>query len=195
MTGAAKLLRKNAIAHLVRAVAGVSGQSSFVMIGTGAVIAQLKHVPLDLMQTREIDIYARGVSDEEELSILIDGTLGEGSPFDQTFGYYAYGVGERTACLPEGWQARAIRFEAPGLADVVCLMVNGIALSKLCAWREKDRSWLDAGINTGILSLETMKSWSRPITNPHAPDAAEIDRRIISAEKSVGRHRGPPPKR
>ncbi len=130
MTGKTKFLRKEAIAHLVRAVAGVSGQSSFVMIGTGAVIAQLKHVPLDLMRTREIDIYPRGVPDAEDIATLIDGTLGEGSPFDETFGYYAHGVGERTACLPDDWEERAITFDAPGLAGVVCLCpeVNDIAL-------------------------------------------------------------------
>ena len=192
MTGKTKFLKKEAIAHLVRAVAGVSGRSSFVMIGTGAVIAQLKHVPLDLMRTREIDIYPQGVPDAEDIATLIDGTLGEGSPFDETFGYYAHGVGERTACLPDGWEERAIAFDAPGLAGVVCLCpeVNDIALSKLCAWREKDRSWLEAGINSGVVSLDAMKARSRTISNPHAPDVTEIDRRIGSAEESAGRQRG-----
>ena len=34
---------------------------------------------------------------------LIDGSIGEGSPFHQTFGYYAHGVAEETAVLPGGW--------------------------------------------------------------------------------------------
>ena len=80
MNGKTKFLRKQAIAHLVRAVAGVSGQSSFVMIGTGAVIAQLKHVPLDLMRTREIDIYPRGVPHAEDIATLIDGPRGKVRP-------------------------------------------------------------------------------------------------------------------
>lgn len=193
MTGKTKYLRKEAIAHLVRAVAGVSGHSSFVIIGTGAVIAQLKHVPLDLMRTREIDIYTRGVPDAESISTLIDGTLGEGSPFDETFGYYAHGVGERTACLPDGWEQRAVTFEAPGLAGVVCLCpeVDDIALSKVCAWREKDRSWLEAGINTGVLNLEVMRARHLAISNPHAPKSAEIARRLSSVEERAGRRRGP----
>ena len=109
------------------------------MNGTGAVIAQPKRVPLDFMRTREIDIYTRGVPDAEGISTVIDGTLGEGSPFEETFGYDAHGVEERTACLPDGWEERAIAFDAPDLAGVVCLCpeVNDIALSKLCAWRER----------------------------------------------------------
>ncbi len=162
-----------------------------MIIGTGAVIAQLKHVPLDLMQTREIDIYTCSAADAESISTLIDGTLGEGSPFDETFGYYAHGVGERTACLPDDWEERAVRFDIPSLTSVVCLCpeVNDIALSKICAWREKDRSWLEAGIDTGVLSLDVMKARSGRISNPNAPGSEEIGRRIDSAERSAGRRR------
>jgi hypothetical protein len=71
------------------------------MIGTRAVIARLKTVPLDLMSTREIDIHAEGAEDADAIADLIDGTLGEGSPFDTNFGYYVHGSGETTACLPD----------------------------------------------------------------------------------------------
>jgi hypothetical protein len=37
---------------------------------------------------------------------LIAGTIGEGSPFHSTFGYYAQGVDEVTAVLPAGWKTR-----------------------------------------------------------------------------------------
>ena len=182
MTAKAKFLGKAAIAHLLRAAAGVSGRSSFVIIGTGAVIAQLKTVPLDLMQTREIDLYVRDAPDADDVSTLIDGTIGEGSPFDETFGYYAHGVGERTACLPDDWEARAIRYEIPDLPDVLCLCpdVNDIALSKLCAWREKDRAWLRSGIAGGVLNLDAMALRGPSISNPNAPAAAEIARRIAT---------------
>ncbi len=183
MTPRAKTLTKAAIGHLLRAVSGVTGETSVVMIGTGAVIAQLKTVPLDLMMTREVDVYTAGVSDQDQMSDLIDGTIGEGSPFDTTFGYYAHGVGERTACLPDDWQTRAIRLTIGGV-ECLCPERNDIALSKLCAWREKDVSWLKAGLSTSILSLDAMVARSRSISNHLAPDMAEIDRRL-----AVLRHR------
>ncbi len=119
--------------------------------------------------------------DAETIATLIDGTLGEGSPFDETFGYYAHGVGERTACLPDGWEERAITLRRARVSLESSAFVRRSTtsrFSKLCAWREKDRSWLEAGLNTGVLSLEVMKARSRTISNPNAPDAAEIDRRI-----------------
>ena len=39
---------------------------------------------------------------------LIDGSIGEGSPFDRQFGYYAHGVDDSTAILPAGWRNRLV---------------------------------------------------------------------------------------
>ena len=188
MTAKVRYLRKAAIAHLLRAAAGVSGRELFVIVGTGAVIAQLKTVPLDLMETREIDIYVPDDPEADGISDLIDGTIGEGSPFDETFGYYAHGVGARTACLPDDWAARSVRYDGSLLRGVVCLCpeVNDIALSKLCAWREKDRTWLEAGIATGVLSLTAMKMRAGSITDSNAPSVEEIERRLAALHAAAG---------
>jgi hypothetical protein len=34
--------------------------------------------------------------------------IGELSPFHETFGYYAHGVAEETALLPQGWKDRLV---------------------------------------------------------------------------------------
>lgn len=179
--------KKAAIAHLVRAAAGVSGRDAFVMVDTGAVTAQLRSVPLDLMVTREVDLYVPDDPDADAISDLIDGTIGEGSPFDAAFGYHARGVGERTACLPGGWQERAVRFEVPGLDRVVCVCpeADDIALSKLCAWRDEDRAWLDAGLRTGVLSLAAMEARAPSIDHPNAPDGGEIARRLAALRAAL----------
>ena len=75
---------------------------------------------------------------------LIDGTIDEGSPVHQTFGYYAHGVGEETAVLPAGWKDRLIplRTENTGGATGLCLEVHDLAVSKLVAGREKDLEFI-----------------------------------------------------
>lgn len=40
---------------------------------------------------------------------MIDGSIGELSPFHETFGYYAQGVDETTAVLPEGCSLASLR--------------------------------------------------------------------------------------
>ena len=43
-------------------------------------------------------------------SAMIEGSIGAGSTFHSTFGYFADGVGLETAHAPDGWQARLVRF-------------------------------------------------------------------------------------
>ncbi|NOS69014.1 MAG: hypothetical protein HOP33_03705 [Verrucomicrobia bacterium] len=77
---------------------------------------------------------------------LIDGSIGEGSPFHQTFGYYAHGVAETTAILPAGWKIRLIpvRNQNTGTGCGLCLEVHDLAVAKLAAGREKDCSFVAA---------------------------------------------------
>jgi hypothetical protein len=57
---------------------------------------------------------------------LIDGSIGEGSPFNQTFGYYAHGVSEETAILPAGWKERLVMVQNAntGSGSGLCLEVQ-----------------------------------------------------------------------
>ena len=75
-----------------------------------------------------------------ELADLIDGSIGEGSPFHERFGYYAQGVGPETAVLPKGWQNRLVRVQNQNtdLKVGLCLEPHDLAAAKLYAGREKD---------------------------------------------------------
>ncbi len=64
------------------------------MVGTGAVIATARHIPVAMMLTAEIDIYAEEATDPALVSDLIDGSIGRYSQFHRTFGVlYGGGVG------------------------------------------------------------------------------------------------------
>ena len=78
----------------------------------------------------EADLFSLRAPEDAE---LIDGTIGEASPFHQTFGYYAHGIGAETAVLPDGWKDRLIplRTENTGGATGLCLEVHDLAVSKL----------------------------------------------------------------
>ena len=175
-------LTKEKMAHLLRAAAAISAHRAFVIIGTGAVVAQLRIVPFALLQTRAIDIYADGAADVDAVSDLIDGSIGEGSSFDSTFGYYAHGVGETTACLPDDWRSRARSINLPGLQDVtlVCPDPTDIALSKLCAWREKDVEWLNPAVRLGVVSVQAMRELAPRVGHAAAPPLTEIMRRLAA---------------
>ena len=104
----------------------------------------------------EADVFSlRSPADSD----LIDGTIGEGSPFHQTFGYYAHGVSVETARLPEGWRERLVPVhnENTGGGTGLCLEVHDLAVSKLVAGREKDLNFVAGLLRPRLAVPETIR--------------------------------------
>ena len=96
-------MHRQQLEHIIRAAAGITGASEFVIVGSQAVLGQFPQAPAELLVSIEADVFSlRDPADSD----LIDGSIGEGSPFHQTFGYYAHGVSLETAVLPVGWRDR-----------------------------------------------------------------------------------------
>ena len=176
------MLRRRDIDHILRAAASLSGETRFVMVGTGAVIATANHIPVAMMLTQEIDIYAEDAADPEWVSDLIDGSIGRYSQFHRTFGYYGDGVSERTAIMPLDWRSRAVEYATPdGAATAVCPSAEDIAVAKLCAWREKDQGWLREAFCSGVAKADRMRELLRGALPDAAPDRVELHRRLEAA--------------
>lgn len=133
-------MRRSELEHLIRAASGISGERELVIIGSQAVLGQFPDAPVALLLSMEADLYPVA---RPELADKVDGAIGEGSRFHQTYGYYAQGVGPRTATLPSGWKRRLVRVENKNTGDAVglCLEVHDLAISKYVAGREKDREF------------------------------------------------------
>jgi hypothetical protein len=92
-------MRRPQLEHIIRAAAAITGAKEFVVIGSQAVLGQFPNPPDELTVSIEADLFTLRNSTDAD---LIDGSIGEASPFHKTFGYYAHGVGEETAVLPDG---------------------------------------------------------------------------------------------
>lgn len=103
-------MEREQLEHILRAAGAITQCRDFVIVGSQAILGEFPGAPAELKVSREVDIYPLDVP---ALADVIDGTLGEGSAFDATFGYYAQGVGPETAVLPRGWQQRVVRIESP----------------------------------------------------------------------------------
>jgi hypothetical protein len=130
-------MTREQLEHILRAAEGITGAREFVIIGSQAILGQFRDAPRELLLSMEADVFTRRSPDDAE---LIDGSIGEGSPFHKTFGYYAHGVGRETAILPEDWEKRLvpIRSGATAGATGLCLEVHDLVVSKLVSGREKD---------------------------------------------------------
>jgi hypothetical protein len=142
-------MNRQQLEHVLRAAAAISGVERWVVRGSQAVLGQFPDAPPELLVSDEVDMFS--VRDEAD-STLIDGTIGELSPFHRTFGYYAHGVGPQTAVLPSGWQDRLVCVQGPGAGNAVglCLEVNDLAVAKLAAGREKDQPFVRALLAHGL---------------------------------------------
>jgi hypothetical protein len=107
------------------------------VIGSQALLGQHPDAPVSLLASMEADIYPLHRPERAE---LVDGAIGEGSMFHESFGYYAQGVGPQTATLPRGWEARLVRVcnENTGGVTGLCLEAHDLAISKYVAGRQKD---------------------------------------------------------
>ncbi len=177
---------RDSIAHVARSVREITGCKELVVIGSAALIAALgeQSLPADLFNTEDIDIFALDAPDEEAFADELE-TIGYGSLFHETNRYFADGVSPYTATMPVDWLERAIRQAMPAY-DLTLIIPdpNDIAVAKLCAWRDRDRQWLQEAIGAQIISLETIASRiTELVERPHgaeqAPQLTERQRRLV----------------
>lgn len=141
--------------HVIRAAAMISEDDEIIVVGSQAILGQFPNAPDELCVSNEADVYPKNRPDRSD---LIDGTIGELSPFHDTFGYYAQGVEEGTAVLPANWQERLIPVSTPATrgATGYCLEVHDLVVSKYVANREKDRRFVRAAIAHGLVDREVV---------------------------------------
>jgi hypothetical protein len=81
-------MKRRDLEHLIRA-AGAIAESDLIVIGSQAILGQHPDAPAEALRSIEADLIP---VQHPERWALIDGAIGEGSPFHETFGYYATGV-------------------------------------------------------------------------------------------------------
>lgn len=136
--------------HLIRAAGAISGERELAIVGSQAILASCPDAPDTLLASMEADLFPLHAPDKAD---LIDGSIGEGSPFHETFGYYAHGVGPETATLPTGWRSRAVVIQNENTHQVlaVCPGPADLAASKLAAGRDKDLDFVAAMLTAGCV--------------------------------------------
>jgi hypothetical protein len=141
-------MTREELEHIIRASGEVTGQYEFMIVGSQSILGSVPNPAPVFTMSAEADIYPLQAP---ELADQIDGALGEGSRFHETYGYYAQGVGPETATLPGGWMDRVHRVQNAATNDRVgyCLDVVDLFLSKAAAARDKDRVFCMALLQHG----------------------------------------------
>ena len=141
--------------HLIRAAAPIADDEDIVVIRSQAILGQFPDAPASMRVSAEADLYPLH---HPERAALIDGSIGELSPFHDTYGYYAQGVSETTASLPEGWKDRLIVVQNQNTrgARGLCLEIHDLLAAKAIAGREKDIDFISEAARHGLASRDKL---------------------------------------
>lgn len=148
-------MKRAELEHVIRASGAIVNEDELIIMGSQSILAQFPNAPSELLKSMEADLYPRR---RPELAIQIDGAIGEMSPFHETFGYYAHGIGTDTAELPEGWESRLVPILNENTRGVTgwCLDAHDLAFSKLVAGREKDLIFVKAMIEHALIQSKRL---------------------------------------
>jgi hypothetical protein len=173
-------MKRDQLEHILRAAGAITGRREWVLVGSQAILGAVPNAPEEITISDELDLYA---PEDERASDLIDGSIGERSPFHETFGYYAHGVGAQTATLPPRWKERAVTVRSAATAGVagICPHPSDLAVSKLAAWREKDQEFVAALLRHGITTAAEIEE---RIAELDAENAKPLRARLRSARNA-----------
>jgi hypothetical protein len=164
-------MRREEFEHVVSAASAVVGEREMVVIGSQAILGSVPDPPKAMLFSMEVDLFPLA---DPGKAIEIDGSLGDGSPFHATFGYYAHGVGPETAVAPAGWQERLVRVEIEprvGQEDgavALCLEVHDLVLAKCVAGRDRDWEFARDAIVAGLVQVDELLGRIQALPEPPA---------------------------
>jgi hypothetical protein len=145
-------MKRTQLVHVLRAAAEISGEKSFVLVGSQAVLLLLDEPDGRLTLSEEIDLYPALSPDKAD---QIDGAIGALSRFHDEFGYHADGVSPDTAVMPADWMSRA-SLHYFGDITAICPDLHDLCVSKCVAGRQKDAEFVQALFEQGHLNIGTL---------------------------------------
>lgn len=166
-------MKRHQLEHIIRAASTIADDDEIVIVGSQSILGAHSEAPEEFLVSEEADVYPRR---HPERADLIDGSIGELSPFHDTFGYYAQGVSPSTAVLPANWEDRLIAIKTPATRGATgwCLEPHDLALSKLVAGREKDLRFVAAMAAHGMLQRDVLDARARTLAiDPGLREAVE----------------------
>lgn len=150
-------MKRSEFEHAIRAAGAILATDRVLVIGSQAIHGSMDELFEEAERSIEVDVASLG-NNPEYSADLIDGSIGELSMFQSTFGYYAQGVTPDTAVLPKGWRKRLVPFNSPATNGVtaLCLELHDLWLSKAVANRAKDKEFCQALITRKLVDSNTL---------------------------------------
>jgi len=161
-------MRRDQLEHAIRTACQVIEQPAVIIVGSQAILGTYdeSELPPAATMSVEVDVLPIAATNEEtaRLADLIEGAAGELSPFEHQHGFSIDGVDLSTAILPEGWRDRLVKVQNANTAAPAgeprftgwCLDKEDLCVAKLCAFRDKDRNFVAALLDAGLVDPDVI---------------------------------------
>lgn len=163
--------------HLLRKAAELTGHKEFVIVGSLSILGAVSEPPDAMVVSIDVDTYLK--ADPGRTGDLVQ-ALGQGSAFEDEFGYYLDPVSPNLPSFPEGWQDRLILIEFPGV-KAYFVEPNDVAVSKYMRGEERDLRWLRAGLKAKLLDIDVIER--------RVGTAPALEGELPAARKRIAMHK------
>ncbi len=173
-------MRRDQLEHAIRTACQILQQSEVIVVGSQAILGTYdeSELPAEATMSIEVDILPIADTNDEaaRLANLIEGVAGELSPFEELHGFSIDGVDLQTAVLPEGWRDRLVKVQNANTAAPdgqprftgLCLDKEDLCAAKLVAFREKDRNFVAALIEAGLVDPDVVVARLSAVSHGHS---------------------------
>jgi hypothetical protein len=177
-------MRRDQLEHAIRTACQIIQHSEVIVVGSQAILGTYDETQLPAAATMsiEVDILPLAETSEEtaRLADLIEGVAGEFSTFEELHGFSIDGVDLETAVLPDGWRDRLVSVRNANTAAPAgeprftgwCLDKEDLCVAKLIALREKDRNFVAALLDAGLVNPDLIAARLSTVSGKH-PAATE----------------------
>jgi hypothetical protein len=135
----------------------LTGHTEFVVVGSLSIlgVVQGRNVPARMLLSIDVDCFTR---QDPGRVFELGKALGEGSAFETRHGFYLDPISPDVPTLPENWRHRLVRVPLDGGVVAYFLDPNDAAVSKYARSEPRDREWIRAGLQAGLLSAPIIES-------------------------------------
>lgn len=173
-------MRRDQLEHAIRAAGAISGDREIYVVGSQAILGAHPLAPPELLRSMEVDVAPKN---RPELEALIEGSIGELSPFHETFGFYVDGVEIGAITLPDGWRERTIVVENENTNGIraLCLDPTDLAISKLAAGRDKDLAFVRVLLRERMIDASVLSARAEATPQLAEAERTRLRERIAAA--------------
>ncbi|MFJ4261986.1 DUF6036 family nucleotidyltransferase [Paenarthrobacter nicotinovorans] len=160
---------RSELEHAIRAATEIVRAPAVIIIGSQAILGSFTEddLPPEATMSDEVDVAPMDDDDAQTLATELDAAIGEMSYFHETHGFYVQGVGTSTAVLPAGWPDRLVGVSNANTQGRtgLCLDPHDLCAAKLIAGRDKDKLFVGALLDHGLVDGEVIAARLETIVN------------------------------